>query len=49
MFEMEEGKALLREWGLPEDLTGSCSVALGYADCEQPVAKPRKEGYIVRV
>lgn len=49
MFEMEEGKALLKEWGLPEDLTGSCSIALGYADCEQPEPKPRKEGYIVRV
>ena len=49
MFEMEEGKALLKEWGLPETLTGSCSVALGYADCEHPAAKPRKEGYIVRV
>jgi nitroreductase len=49
MFEMEEGKALLREWGLPENLTGSCSVALGYADCEHPAPKPRKEGYIVRV
>lgn len=49
MFEMEEGKALLKEWGLPETLTGSCSVALGYADCEQPVAKPRREGYTVRV
>ena len=49
MFEMEEGKALLKEWGLPETLTGSCSVALGYADCEQPAAKPRREGYVVRV
>ena len=49
MFEMEEGKELLKEWGLPENLTGSCSVALGYADCEQPSPKPRKEGYIVRV
>jgi len=49
MFEMEEGKALLKEWGLPETLTGSCSVALGYADCEQPAAKPRRDGYVVRV
>ncbi|MBQ3291171.1 MAG: nitroreductase family protein [Mogibacterium sp.] len=49
MFETEEGKALLKEWGLPEDLRGSCSVALGYADCEQPQPKPRKEDYIVRV
>ena len=49
MFEMEEGKALLKEWGLPEDLVGVASMALGYADCEQPVPKPRKEGYVVRV
>lgn len=49
MFEMEEGKALLKEWGLPETLTGSCSVALGYADCEQPTPKPRREGYTVIV
>jgi len=34
---------------LPETLAGSCSVALGYADCEQPAAKPRREGYTVRV
>ena len=49
MFELEEGKALLREWGLPEDLTGVASMALGYADCEHPEAKPRREGYIVRI
>ncbi len=49
MFEMEEGKELLKEWGLPEDLKGSCSIALGYADCEHPAAKPRKENYVVRV
>lgn len=49
MFEMEEGKELLKEWGLPENLTGVASIALGYADCEQPVPKPRKEGYVVRV
>ena len=49
MFELEEGKALLKEWGLPEDLTGVASIALGYADCEQPAPKPRKEGYVVVV
>ena len=49
MFEMEEGKALLKEWGLPEDLTGAASLALGYADCEQPGAKARREGYVVKV
>ena len=49
MFEMEEGKELLKEWGLPEDLVGVASMALGYADCEQPVPKPRKEDYCVIV
>ena len=49
MFEMEEGKELLKEWGLPENLVGVASMALGYADCEHPVPKPRKEGYVVRV
>lgn len=49
MFELEEGKELLKEWGLPETLTGVASMALGYADCEHPAAKPRKEGYVVRV
>ncbi len=49
MFEMEEGKELLKEWGLPQDLTGVASMALGYADGDHPAAKPRKEGYVVRV
>jgi len=49
VFESKEGKQLLKEWGLPEDLVGVASMALGYADCEQPVPKPRKEGYVVRV
>ncbi|MBO6164565.1 MAG: nitroreductase family protein [Lachnospiraceae bacterium] len=47
MFELEEGKALLAEWGLPDTLTGVASLALGYADGEAPVPKPRREGYIV--
>ncbi len=45
MFETEEGKALLRKWGLDETLSGWCSIALGYADCEDPVPIPRKENY----
>jgi nitroreductase len=49
MFELPEGKALLRKWGLPETLTGVASIALGYAACEQPVAKPRRDGYIIKV
>ncbi len=49
MFESPEGKALLKKWGLPENLMGVASIALGYPDCPQPKAVPRKDGYIVRV
>ena len=45
MFQTEEGKAMLRAWGLDDTLAGYCSIALGYADCENPAASPRKEGY----
>ncbi len=49
MFELPEGKELLRKWGLSENLVGVASVALGYADGPHPEAKPRKADYIVRV
>lgn len=49
MFELPEGKELLRKWGLPETLVGVASIALGYADCAQPQPKPRKPDYVVRV
>ena len=49
MFELPEGKALLKKWGLSEALTGVASIALGYAACEPPVPKPRKADYIARV
>ena len=49
MFELPEGKELLRKWDLPETLVGVASIALGYADCEHPQPKPRKADYVVRV
>lgn len=49
IFESEEGKALLKEWGLPDTLRGVGSVALGYAEAEAPAAAPRKDNYIVRI
>ena len=49
IFDSEEGKALLRDWGLPETLRGVGAIALGYADGTEPTAAPRKEGYVVRV
>ena len=34
---------------IQQQATGVASIALGYAACEQPVAKPRRDGYIIKV
>ena len=49
MFQLPQGKALLREWGLPENLRGVGSLALGYAAGPAPQPKERKADYVVRV
>ena len=49
MFQLPEGKALLREWGLPENLRGVGSLALGYAQGPLPQPKERKADYIHKV
>ena len=46
MFATEEGKELMKQWGLPEGLVGIAALALGYPNGEPSPAKPRKEGYI---
>ena len=48
-FESEEGKALLKKWGVGGDYIGVGHCILGYAKDEPKPAAPRKEGYIVRV
>ena len=45
MFATEEGKELMKQWGLPEGLVGIAALALGYPNGELSPAKPRKEGY----
>ena len=45
---VEEGKALLEKWGLPEKYRGVGICVLGYAGGPAPKAKPRKEDYIIR-
>ena len=49
IFSLDEGKALLKKWGIDEPLVGVASIALGYADMEQPQPKPRKENYIKKI
>ncbi len=48
-FESEEGKALLRKWGIEGDYVGIGHLILGYRDCALPEPAPRKENYIYRV
>lgn len=50
MFSTEEGKALMRKLGIPEELiqaglTGIGALALGYPEGEPRPARPRKENY----
>lgn len=45
MFDTEEGKALMKQFGLPDGLMGIGSIALGYPAKESLPAKARKENY----
>ena len=47
-FDTPEGKALLRAWGVPENYRGVGNCILGYAT-EEPEAKPRKSGRIIKI
>ena len=47
MFETEEGRELMKKWGIPENFAGIGALALGYADCEIPEPPARKEGRII--
>src|SRR5208283_45335 len=49
MFEKDEGKDLLRKWGITGDYIGVGSCILGYPDCEHPKAAPRKDNSVIRV
>jgi len=46
MFESDEGKALMAEWGIPEKYAGIGGVSIGYKAEDDPEAPPRKEDYI---
>ena len=49
VFASEEGKAILRELGVEGDYEGIGNCIIGYAATPLPEAKPRKEGYILKV
>lgn len=48
VFEKEEGKALLKKWGIEGNYIGIGNCILGYPD-EEPEMKPRKEKYVYYV
>lgn len=47
-FDLPEGKALLKKWGLPETYRGIGNCILGYA-AKEPAKKPREENRIIKV
>lgn len=49
MFSSDEGKALMREWGLSENYVGVGNCVLGYRDGDMPATRPRKENYVIRI
>lgn len=49
VFDSDEGKALLKQWGIQGDYAGVGNCILGYPAGPLPEAKPRKEKAIYRV
>ena len=45
MFATDEGRGLMKQWGLPEGLKGIGALALGYPATGPKEPKPRKEDY----
>ncbi len=46
VFDSEEGKALLKEWGIEGDYEGIGNCIIGYPAREAPQPKPRKADYV---
>ena len=49
VFASEDGKALLKKWGVEGDYEGIGHCVLGYSAADVPKAKPRKENYVYYV
>lgn len=46
VFEGEEGKAILKSLGIEGEYEGIGFCILGYADCDEPLKRPRKQNYV---
>ena len=49
VFDTQEGKALLKAWGIDEKYAGIGNCILGYRDSEYPEPVERKENYIIKL
>lgn len=49
VFQLPEGKELMKKWGLDENYVGVGNCILGYTKGDIPKAKPRKIDYILKV
>ncbi|MBR4071712.1 MAG: nitroreductase [Clostridia bacterium] len=49
MFESDEGKALMKQWGVSENYVGIGNCILGYAEGDAPAAAPRNDGRIIKL
>lgn len=49
VFASDEGKALLKEWGIEGDYEGIGNCIIGYPAGQAPVAKSRKSNYVYYV
>ncbi len=45
-FQTEEGKQMLKKWGISDNYEGIGHCILGYKEGETPTAKPRKSDYV---
>lgn len=48
-FASEEGKSMMKKWGVPEGYSCQAFVILGYIDGQEPQSKPRKPGRVLIV
>ena len=49
VFDSEEGRALLRKWGVTGEYIGVGHCILGYPDGEKPEAKPVRDGRVFKI
>lgn len=47
MFDTPEGRQLMRQWGVPENMVGVANCIFGYPDGDPKPRAPRKSDYVI--